>query len=105
VDRRGLDELLSEREALGRPYLEFVRTDAMSAGVYVLPATGTDLQSPHKQDELYIVLRGHGRFTAGDETVDTAPGDYLYVKAGVVHRFHDITEDLVVAVVFAPPET
>jgi mannose-6-phosphate isomerase-like protein (cupin superfamily) len=105
VDRRRLDDLLSEREVLGRPYLEFVRTDAMSAGIYVLPATGTDLQSPHKEDELYLVVRGHGRFTAGDETVDAAPGDTIYVKAGVVHRFHDIVEELVLAVVFAPPET
>jgi mannose-6-phosphate isomerase-like protein (cupin superfamily) len=104
VDRRRLDELLSEREALDRPYLEFVRTDAMSAGVYVLAAGAVDAQGPHHEEELYIVLRGQGRFTAGNETVEAAPGDPLYVNAGVVHRFHDIVEELVLAVVFAPPE-
>ena len=96
---------MSEREALGRQYLEFVRTEVMSVGLYVLPAGGIDGQGPHHEDEVYVVLRGEGRFTAGEETVDAAPGDTIYVKAGVVHRFHDITEELVLAVVFAPPET
>jgi hypothetical protein len=38
-------------------YLEFLRVPAMSAGVYVLPAGGTDLQSPHQEDEMYYVVR------------------------------------------------
>lgn len=105
MDKRGLEELLREREAAGRPYLEFIRTEAMSAGLYVLPIAAIDGQGPHHEDELYLVLRGKGRFTAGEETADVAPGDAIYVKAGVAHRFHDITEELVVAVVFAPPET
>ncbi len=30
----------------------------MSAGIYVLPSGGTDPQNPHKEDELYYVVRG-----------------------------------------------
>jgi quercetin dioxygenase-like cupin family protein len=31
------------------------------------------------------------------------PGDTIFVAAGVAHRFVDITEDLALVVVFAPP--
>ena len=34
----------------GNRYLEFLRVPAMSAGLYALPAGGTDLQRPHRQD-------------------------------------------------------
>ncbi len=105
MERRELEDLRRQQAALGQPYLEFVRTGAMSAGLYVLPVGARDGQAPHNEDEIYIVLRGSGRFTAGDETVDALPGDALYVSAGIAHRFHDITDELVLAVVFAPPES
>ena len=62
-----------------RPYLEFVRTQSMSVGLYVLPAGGADGQQPHREDEVYVVTAGRARFTAGDETRDVGPGDVLYV--------------------------
>jgi mannose-6-phosphate isomerase-like protein (cupin superfamily) len=33
------------------------------------------------------------------------PGTVIFVPARVEHRFHSITEDLVVLVMFAPAET
>ena len=51
------------------------------------------------------MLAGRSRFTAGDDTRDVAPGDMIFVAARVPHRFHDITEQLRLIVVFAPPET
>ena len=76
----------------------------MSIGLYVLPAGATDGQSPHTEDEAYVVLAGRSRFTAGEETRDVAAGDTIFVPAGVPHRFHDITDELRLVVVFAPPE-
>jgi hypothetical protein len=38
--------LPSQRED-GKAYLEFLRTGDLSAGVYRLPAGGTDVQQPH----------------------------------------------------------
>jgi mannose-6-phosphate isomerase-like protein (cupin superfamily) len=94
---------LSDRSA--HPgYDEFLRSSDMSAGLYVLPAGSVDGQQPHTEDEIYIVLRGNGRFTAAGETVDVAAGDAIYVPAAVEHRFHDVAEELVLVVVFAPPE-
>ncbi|MFL6139250.1 MAG: cupin domain-containing protein [Frankiaceae bacterium] len=89
----------------GRPYLEFLRVDSMSAGIYALPSGGVDGQRPHDEDEVYVVVRGTARVTIDGQTSDVGPGTTIYVPAGVPHKFHDIAEDLHVLVVFAPPET
>jgi mannose-6-phosphate isomerase-like protein (cupin superfamily) len=88
-----------------KPYLEFLRVPAMSAGLYVLAAGATDAQSPHHEDELYYVVRGKARFRAGDDDKDVAAGSILFVAGEVEHRFYDITEELAVLVFFAPAET
>ncbi len=59
-----LSEVDRQRAQSGKPYQEFLRVPAMSAGLYVLPPGGTDLQSPHHEDEIYYVVRGRGRFKA-----------------------------------------
>ncbi len=89
----------------GKLYQEFLRVPSMSAGFYILPANGQDLQQPHQQDEIYYVVRGRARFKAGDEEREVAPGSVIFVAAEVEHRFHDIREELTVLVFFAPPET
>jgi mannose-6-phosphate isomerase-like protein (cupin superfamily) len=99
-----LADLLERQVAGGRTYLEFAREESMSVGLYVLAAGAVDAQSPHAEDEVYVVLAGRSRFTAGDETRDAGPGDVIFVPAEVPHRFHDIDEELRLAVVFAPPE-
>jgi mannose-6-phosphate isomerase-like protein (cupin superfamily) len=104
LDAFGIDELLAERAASGGPYLEFLRRRSMSLGLYVLGPDDVDRQSPHTEDEAYVVLAGTGAFSAGTETRGIRPGDALFVAAGVPHRFHDITEELHLLVVFAPPE-
>lgn len=99
-----IDELLAARAAAGRLYHEFLRVPALSSGVYVLPAGGADPQQPHTEDEVYYIVRGRARFTAGDEERGVEPGSVLYIAADVPHRFHDIAEELVVLVFFAPAQ-
>ena len=48
------------------------------------------------------IVRGRSKFESATGVVDVAPGDALYVAAGEPHRFREITEDLVLLVVFAP---
>ncbi len=105
MDARGLDDLLAQRAATGRPYLESLRSDALSAGVYVLRAGEVDRQQPHLEDEVYVVMRGRSRLTAGEEERDVNPGDVIFITAGVPHRFHDVVADLELIVIFAPPES
>src|SRR5271169_927952 len=98
-------ELEGLRSQTGKRYREFLRVPAMSAGVYVLPAGATDPQSPHKEDEMYYVVRGKARMKAGSEDQPVGEGSVIFVAAGVEHRFHDVSEELVVLVFFAPAET
>jgi mannose-6-phosphate isomerase-like protein (cupin superfamily) len=86
-------------------YRQRLRVGSLSAGTYSIPAGGVDDQRPHQEDEVYVVLSGAGSFTADGRTVPVAPGTTLYVPAGEPHRFHDVTENLAVLVVFAPPYT
>src|SRR3954470_6918576 len=99
-----LATLLDERRAARSPWLEFLRVTDLSAGIYVLAAGAVDGQQPHTEDEVYVVLAGRARFTAGEATGDVAAGDTIFVPALVPHRFHDIEEELRLIVVFAPPE-
>ena len=81
------------------------RVPAMSAGVYTLPAGATDAQKPHKEDEMYYVVRGRARMRVGAEDRAISQRSVIFVAAEVEHRFYDIAEELVVLVFFAPAET
>ena len=98
-------EIDRQRSKSGKLYYEFLRLPSMSAGLYVLAAGATDLQRPHREDEMYYVVRGRARFRAGDEDCEIAFGDVLFVAKNVEHRFYDVTEELAVLVFFAPAET
>ena len=100
-----LPEIDEQRVESGKPYREFLRVPAMSAGLYVLPAGGTDHQKPHREDEIYYVIRGRARCKAGSEDREVSAGSVIFVAAQVGHRFYDIEEELAMLVFFAPAET
>ncbi|MBM7167257.1 cupin domain-containing protein [Streptomyces sp. G44] len=99
-----LDDLEAERVANDGAYLQFLRERNMSVGLYALNAGESDPQQPHGQDEVYMVVSGRASITVGMETTQVARGSVVYVPAGVPHKFHHISEDLRVLVVFSPPE-
>ena len=99
-----LSDALARQRAGGEPWLELLRVPDLSAGLYVLAAGTVDRQQPHTEDEVYVVLAGRSRFTSGGETRDVGPGDTLFVPAHEPHRFHDITAELHLVVVFGPAE-
>ena len=104
MDTFELQELLDERGRKQRAYLEFLRVSSLSAGLYVLPAGGTDPQQPHTEDEVYYIVRGRGAIQVAGEHRDVTAGSVVFVKAGDEHRFHSIAEELVILVFFAPAE-
>jgi mannose-6-phosphate isomerase-like protein (cupin superfamily) len=61
---------------------------------------GNDPQTPHEQDELYIVASGTGTFVNGADRTRFKPGDVLFAGAGQVHRFEDFSDDFATWVVF-----
>lgn len=64
---------------------------------------GEDRQTPHDQDELYVVISGHGEFLNGEERHPFQTGDLLFVPAGVEHRFLNFSDDFQTWVIFYGP--
>jgi mannose-6-phosphate isomerase-like protein (cupin superfamily) len=104
VDAFELEQVAAERARLGTLYVEFLRTPALSVGLYVLHAGQEDPQQPHTEDEVYHVVRGRATIRVGEEDRPVGPGSVVYVAAGVPHRFHSIEEQLELLVVFAPAQ-
>ncbi len=99
-----LSELEAARTTSGRLYHEFISVPDLSGGLYVLEAGATDPQSPHAEDELYVVMSGRASVTIAGEIRPIEAGSVIFVAAGVEHRFHDIAERLVLLVMFGPAE-
>lgn len=72
--------------------------------VEIYAPRGNDPQQPHLRDEVYVVVSGSGQFYCDGSREPFGPGDFLFVPAGVEHRFEEFTDDLVVWVIFYGPE-
>lgn len=72
--------------------------------VEIFAPNQTDFQTPHEQDELYIVVSGSGEFVANGKTYQFTPGDVLFVPAGLEHRFTTFSKDFVTWVIFYGPK-
>ena len=91
-----------ERKVKGELYLQFISEKNLSVGLYQLKAGEPDPQTPHREDEVYYVLRGRATMRVGTEKQDVQRGSIIYVRAGIDHKFNDIKEDLEVLAFFAP---
>jgi mannose-6-phosphate isomerase-like protein (cupin superfamily) len=57
-------------------------------------------QTPHPQDELYIVVHGRGTLVHDGKRDPFEPGDLMLIAAGTEHHVEDFSDDLTVWVVF-----
>ena len=99
-----VEQIMRQLEAMpeGKRFHYPIRHGSMRVGVYA-PTPPHDPQSPHDQDELYIVIAGSGRFVKGGEARAFGPGDVIFVEAGVPHRFEEFGPDFATWVVFWGP--
>ena len=105
-DVPALEVARAERqERTGELYREFQRRDSLSCGLYVLEPGADDPQTPHQEDEVYVVLAGRARLTVAGRDQPVGPGSVVFVARTVPHRFADVTERLSVLVLFAPAES
>ena len=86
----------------GERFVELFRHGTLSVELYA--PRGSDPQSPHTRDEVYVVVSGKGQFLNGADRHPYGPGDVLFVPAGVTHRFEEFTDDLAAWVFFYGPE-
>ena len=101
-----LEDIKNKLKGDAVEYLEFLNVPALNCGVYSLAAGSTDMQAPHDEDEVYLVLSGKARMRLGSEDRNIGPGSLLYVGASTEHSFFEIEEDMTLLVMFAasPPE-
>ena len=96
------EDALQSLKNSNKLFAELFRRDTLSVEVY--KPDRVDLQNPHDQDELYIVIAGSGDFLYEQETIPFKAGDFLFVPAGVVHRFQNFTDDFSTWVIFFGPK-
>jgi mannose-6-phosphate isomerase-like protein (cupin superfamily) len=83
-------------------YLEFLKEPSLSCGLYHLQAGSKDMQAPHDEDEVYLVVNGKARMRlGGEEEREVGPGSLLFVQAATEHSFFEIQEDMTLLVFFA----
>lgn len=99
---------ISPKEALGKllevdsPFLTLFEHGSLAVEIY--KPEKVDLQQPHTRDEVYVVVSGSGEFLNGGKRTTFSQGDFLFVPAGVEHRFENFTEDFATWVFFYGPE-
>ncbi|MDX1530570.1 MAG: cupin domain-containing protein [Rhodothermales bacterium] len=86
----------------GQRFATVFRHGTLEAELYA--PEGRDLQTPHARDEVYVVARGSGTFVRDGARVRCGAGDFLFVPAGMDHRFEAFTDDFAVWVLFYGPD-
>ena len=99
---KGAGEWTPPAAGTANDWVEQLKVPDLSVGTYCIPVGGTDDQSPHTEDEIYVVTAGRARIVTPSGAADVGPGAVIFVPAGEEHRFVDITEDLALLVVFGP---
>ena len=92
----------SKKWPAGERYAAVLAHGSMSAGLYA--PIGADPQTPHSQDEIYIVRSGGAVFVMPGERQSCGVGDVLFVPAGIEHRFESLSADFSAWVVFWGPK-
>jgi mannose-6-phosphate isomerase-like protein (cupin superfamily) len=98
----GAGEWAAPAAGAANDWAEHFKVPALSVGTYCIPAGGADDQSPHTEDEIYVVTAGRARIATPQGVAGVNPGSVFFVPAGEEHRFIDVTEDLALLVVFGP---
>ena len=83
----------------GEHSVRALRRGTLDVRLAVAPTRPNPLTS-HPQDEVYVVIRGRGVLLHDGERDPFESGDLLFVAAGTDHRFEEVSDDLVVWVVF-----
>ena len=81
-----------------KPYTTLLQHGTMTVE-YFAPKD-VDTQTPHGQDELYIIASGHSIFYRDGEIIECKTGDVLFVPAGMEHRFQNFSNDFATWVIF-----
>jgi mannose-6-phosphate isomerase-like protein (cupin superfamily) len=99
--KSAIEKILASQPA-GQQFHYPISSGSMRVGLY--SPKDKDDQTPHTQDELYIIASGTGWFVRGDQRIPFAPQDVVFVPAGMPHRFEELSADFSTWVVFWGPK-
>lgn len=95
----GLREVLQQEEF---PFAVMMKHGTMTIE-YFAPQE-VDTQTPHKQDEIYVIIKGHSAFFRNGERISCKKNDVLFVPAGMEHYFENFSDDFATWVIFYGPD-
>ena len=94
-----LKQLLQQSEF---PFTVMMKHETMTIE-YFAPQE-VDTQTPHKQDEIYVIIKGHATFYRDGKRTSCKKNDILFVPAGMEHYFEKFSDDFATWVIFYGPE-
>ncbi len=98
-----VDEALAElRQTDNAKFVEVMKHGSMV--IEIFKPEQIDTQTPHKQDEIYVIIKGISTFFRNGERVACSAGDILFVPAGMEHRFENFSNDFETWVIFYGPD-
>lgn len=74
VSMHGVDELVNQVDEAEGPFIEFLRRDSLSLGMYCLEAEDVDPQKVHQEDEVSYVVLGSANIEICDEILEIGAG-------------------------------
>lgn len=95
-------DALKKLNTSDKPFIEVFQHGSLSVEIY--KPVDRDLQQPHTRDEIYVVISGEGIFFSDGHRYPFGPGDFLFVPAGIEHRFETFSGDFATWVFFYGPE-
>ncbi len=85
----------------GEPFVIGLEHGSLSLELYA--PVGTDRQTPHERDEVYVVESGRATLRIGETSYAVRPGDVALVRAGEDHRFEEFEAGFATWVLFWGP--
>ena len=92
---------LTDLAAVNKEFLTLFKHGTLEVEIY--KPDKVDRQQPHDRDEVYVIVAGNGKFIRDEKTVEVGAGDFLFVPAGMEHRFVNFTDDFSTWVLFYGP--
>lgn len=98
-----LAEAIARVQAEPVPYALLFERGELAVELFI--PHGKDVQSPHEQDELYLIQCGAAVLLRNEQRITCAAGDVIYVPAGMPHRFESFSNDFRTWVIYLGPST
>lgn len=105
-DRSCVIHLAEAQTDIPGPYGEHATTVLQRGTVDVALSMPTSPvhQTPHAQDEIYVIIRGTATAMHDGKRETCAAGDLVFIAAGIEHQFEDTSEDFAVWRIFYGPD-